>query len=927
MLGVFTLLAAIWSGQPLSAENDAAPAISVAETTCEYAANPLGIDTTQPRFTWVLNSERRGTMQQAYRVLVASSPERLAADTGDFWDSGKVQSDESVNIVYGGQKLSSRQQCFWKVRVWDDQGQASLWSQPASFEMGLLDSTDWHGQWIALAGPNNTAVSPLLRKKFTVVGSVKRARLYAAGLGWSEYYLNGKRIGDNVLDPATTDYDKRILYVTHDVTELVCAGSNALGVMLGNGWFSEPRGAGYNPQCPQPGYADAPRLLLELVVELADGSVQRISSDESWRASTGPILKNDLYGGEVYDARLEKTGWLEPGYDDTGWAAAALTKSPGGQLEAQTIEPIKVNQVMKPVKLTNPKPGVYVYDFGQLFGGWTRLRVKGPAGTKVALRYSSRVFSDGGLVDNRHHYSPEDATDLYILRGDPAGERYEPRFTYHPVQYVQIEGLPSKPALEDIEGCVVYSSVDMTGDFKCSNPLLNQIHRICIWTFTNGLYGLPLDCLYREHWGWLDPGTDAATLFSRQYMPRFLTKWLRDAQCAQHPDGVIPDVVPAYPLKARATGDPAWAGNYPLVVWYVFQSTGDRRLLEENYPNMKRWVDYLTTLAENHLIEKGGYYGDHMLPGDSPGHGEGFSSETPPPLLWTGYYYMDAWIVSQTARILGADEDATTYGRLAEAIRTALNKKWFDTSNNRYATGSQTANAFALASGVVPEANVEGVLNNLTTDILEKRRGHLHTGNIGTTAVIDALAGLGRADVLYRVATSTDYPGWGYMISKGATTIWESWTEHANEDSMIMWATIVEFFHNDLAGIEGPDYYGTRVITPGYREIRIRPRVLGDLTGAAANIRTVRGIVGVEWKRKGASLELKATIPVNARAIISVPKVGLRNVIVEEGGKILWNNGGYVGGVSGITSGIEEADYVMFDAGSGSYHFILRGLE
>ena len=530
------------------AENGGAPALAVAETSCEYAVNPLGIDAPQPRFTWVLQSDRRGTMQQAYRVLVDSSPAELAADTGNLWDSGKVSSDESVNVAYQGKRLSSRQQCCWKVRVWDERGQQSAWSKPATFEMGLLEPSEWHGHWIGLGGEKVAAVSPLLRKQFDVAGPIKRARLYAAGIGWSEYYLNGKRIGDAVLDPATTDYDKHILYVTHDVTHMVHPGSSALGAMLGNGWYSPPP--------PDLGYSDSPRLLLELVVELADGTVQRIASDASWRASTGPILKNDLWGGEVYDARLEKTGWLEPGYDDSSWAAAAVKKAPGGRLEAQMLEPIKVNKVLKPLKLINPKPGVFVYDFGQLFGGWARLRVKGPAGTKIALRYAERVFPDTELVDKRRHYlTPDGVTDFYILKGDPAGECYAPRFTFHPVRYVQIEGFPGEPALADLEGCVVYNSIDMTGDFQCSNPLLNQIHRNCVWTFTSGMYSITLDCLYREHWGWLEPASNPSTLFSRRYIPRFWTKFLGDAQCAQHPDGVIPDVVPAYPRKGRNTGD------------------------------------------------------------------------------------------------------------------------------------------------------------------------------------------------------------------------------------------------------------------------------------------------------------------------------------------------------------------------------------
>ena len=642
---------------------------------------------------------------------------------------------------------------------------------------------------------------------------------------------------------------------------------------------------------------------------------------------------NSLWGGETYDARLEKAGWTMPGYDDASWPAAAVKPSPGGRMEAQMAEPIKVVKVLKPVKLTEPKPGVYVFDFGQLFGGWARLHVKGPAGTKIALRHSEQVFPETGLVDKRrHHLAPDGATDFYILKGDPAGERYEPRFTFHAIRYVQVEGFPGKPELADLEGCVVHGSVDTSGDFECSNGLLNQIHSNCLWTFGNTMYGIQLDCLYREHWSWLEPASDPSILFTRQHIPRFWTKYLGDAQCAQHADGVIPDVIPAYPQKGRKTGDPAWAGNYPLVVWYVYQYYGDRRLLEQHYSSMKRWVDHLTSISEDHLIRKG-YYGDHMLPGDAPGKEEFISKETPSPLLWTGYYYRNVWIMAQVARILGKTDAAASYDRLAESIRTALNAKWLDASANRYATGSETAAIFPLSLGIVPEANRKGVLDGLVDDILVKRRGHLHTGNLGTACIMDALVGLGRSDVLYRVATTTDYPGWGYMVSQGATTIWEAWgnvqeghiAHNSGEPSMPMFVSIEEFFYAGLAGIEGPAYHGPRVMEPGFRKFHIRPHVVGDLTSASARIRTVRGIVAVDWKRTDNSLTLRATVPANARAKISIPKLGLRDVTVEEGGEPLWDKGAYRTGVPGITAATEEPEYVTLDAGSGTYRFVLRG--
>jgi len=755
--------------------------------------------------------------------------------------------------------------------------------------------------------------SPLLRKEFTLEKKLRRARAYISGLGWYELFVNGEKVGDHVLDPATTDYNKRTLYVTYDVTNRLREGPNAVGVMLGNGWYSEP---GYLK------YGDSPRLLMQMNVEFTDGTVTSITTDQTWRVAGGPITRNDLYGGETYDARLERPGWAAPGYDDAKWHGAVIKDGPSGQLDSQLMPAIKVNKTIKPVKLTNPKPGIYVYDMGQLFGGWVRLRVKGPAGTKVTIKYSARVFEDSGLLDKRRHRRGNE-TDIYILKGAPRGEIYEPTFTYHPVRYVQIEGYPGRPTTKDLEGRVVYSAVDMAGDFRCSNPLLNRIHRNVVWTLTNELFGMPLDCLHREHWAWTDPATVAGTLYPRKHMPRFWTKWLNDISDAQHENGGVPDVAPSYPRR-RPTPDPAWGGNYPLLVWYLHQYYGDNRILEEHYAGTKKWIDYLTSIAKDHIVTSG-HYGDHMLPGKSPGKEEFISSETPRALVWTGYYYRGASIVSRAAELLGKGDDARRYSRLAEKIKQAFNTKWLNEDTNQYATGSQTANLFPLALGIVPKANEQGVVENLVRDIMDKRRGHLHTGNTGTTCMIRVLTDQGRGDVMYQVATTPTYPGWGYMVEQGATTIWEAWGLGQNAESMIMWATIDEFFYSDLAGIQGPDYYGPRYMTPGFRRIHIRPRLLGDLKHASASIKTVRGMVSSSWRRKKHSVTLDVYIPVNSEAKVSVPNPGLEDVTVEEGSKVVWTKGSYVGEVAGITGGSQSADYVTFHVGSGSYSFTLSG--
>ncbi|MFC1601607.1 family 78 glycoside hydrolase catalytic domain [Candidatus Sumerlaeota bacterium] len=1085
VLGATLLMAAA------AAETNAwAADLSALGLTCEYAVDPLGVDAAQPRFGWVLESDARGQAQSAYQILVAGSEAKLGANAGDKWDSGKVNSDRSVNVEYQGKTLASGEKCYWKVRVWDKQGQPSTWSQPGRFEMGLMEQSDWQGQWIGSAPPSrpaeqqtaaksdrinvalaakpstsfvsghetldainddfepansrdkkygaygnwahrgtqwvqyewskpvNTAKidvywwddragvrlpkasrllywdgkafipvknpvglgvegnkynattfeeittsklklefdsgaastgilefkvydagkspkfppvvkinrfialkaaakapSPLLRKEFAVTKDVRRARVYISGIGWSELYLNGQKVSDRVLDPAATDYDKRVFYVTHDVTDQLKKGDNALGVMLGNGWYSEPGRLRY-------GYS--PRVLLQLQIAYADGSTARVTSDPTWKTIDGPIRRNDFWHGEVYDARLERTGWSLPGYDDSKWTAASVKDAPGGFMQSQMMPAIKVNQTMKPVKLSVPKPGVYVYDLGQVFGGWARLRLRGAAGDTVTIKYSSYVH-DNGLLD-QSRYRGGGATDQYTFKAD--GEAtYEPRFTYHPVRYVQVEGHSGKLAIDDLQGRVIFTDVDLSGRFDCSSPMLNQIHQNVRWTLTNGLFGMPLDCLYREHWAWTDPATITGSLYPRQHMPLFWTKWLEDLAHSQKPNGNIPQISPDY--DANSAFDPAWGGNYPILVWYLYQYLDDERLLRQHYDGMKRIVDYHTSIAEDNIITQG-IYGDHMLPGKFPGDEEFIARETPPRLIWTGYYYRGAAVISQAARLLGKTEDAKRYAELANRIKEAFNREWLNRETHQYGVGSQTANLLPLALRIIPQDQRAGVIENIVKSIATEYDGHLHTGNTGTTCMVDTLAAEGHGDLMYRVTTAKTYPGWGYMVDQGATTIWETWGGYAmahgypGAASMIMWGTIDEFFYNDLAGIRGPEYYGPTQMAPGFRQIEIRPHVVGGLTHARASVRTVQGLISSGWKKDGNALTLDVTIPTGARAKLSVPAIGLKNATITEGGTVVWKDGAYVKGVAGIAAGKQEVECYTFDVGSGQYQFTVK---
>ncbi len=899
--------------------------ITPTQLTTEYAPNPINIDTPQPRFGWILESDRRNQSQSAYQLLVASSAENLNAGRADKWDSGKVTSDRSVNVPYTGSSLASDETCYWQLRVWDQDGHASAYSEPASFTMGLLNESDWTGHWI---GAPVDVASPLLRNAFDLTKPVTRARLHISGLGWYELYLNGQRVGDHVLDPATSDYTQRVLYVTYDVTEQLQSGANVVGVMLGNGWYSEP---GWEHR-----YGDSPRLRMQMTVEQIDGSTTVIASGAGWKTAPGPITRNDLYGGETYDARREQPGWASAGFDDSSWDAVVEMDAPGGTMVAQVMPPIRVQQDLQPVSVSQPRDGVHVYELNQLFGGWARLRLKGERGAKVTIKYACQVLEESGLVDQesgefyyRHRsrasaHVEGDEIDVYILKGDPDGETYEPRFTYHPVRYVQVES-DCPITIEELEGRVVFSDVDLSGGFECSNPTFNRIHELVHWTVTNGLFGIPLDCLHREHWAWTDPATIASSLYPRKHMPRFWTKWLDDIKDAQLEDGSVPDICPNY--VQRDDPDPAWGGNYPILVWYLYQYFDDSRILEEHYDAIRLWTDYLTSVAENHIVNEG-HYGDHMLPGARPGEEEFVSSETPPPLLWTGYYYLNAAIISKVADYLGKEDEAAHYGSLAEQIKDALNSEWLDPVAHRYATGSQTANLFPLALGIVPPASEAGVVQDIVHNIVDAWGGHHHTGNTGVTCLIDALTQYGQGEVLHDLVATPTYPGWGYMVEQGATTIWESWSLQSTvgaAESMIMWASIDEFFYNDLAGIKGPDYHGPATMTPGFREIHIEPHPLGDLEHARATMRTVHGELSSHWRRTDQSISLEVTIPVNSRARVSLPTLGLSNISVSENGITIWQDNAYHSGPDGVTSASPRAGYIDVNIGSGTYHFELTG--
>ena len=886
---------------------------------CEGALNPLGLDVLRPRLSWRLEARLRAQTQVAYQILVASSLKRLAVNVGELWDSGKVASDSSIQIDYRGKPLESFQRVYWKVRVWDETGNASAYSDTATFEMGLLNEGAWQAKWISAnyllaASPSAANLpagdpsetphrAPLFRRGFHLRDLPERARAYICGLGYYELYLNGSKVGGHVLDPAQTDYPKRAFYVTYDITDCVKPGENTAGVMLGSGWFNQdeiwkrgkyrvPGGTNYG----------VPRVLLQLRLEYRDGSVETVVTDENWKVAPGPILDNNVYAGEFYDARLEVPGWSQPAFDDEAWEHARPVAAPTERLQAQCMPPIRAVRTLTPVALTEPRPGVFVYDLGQNFAGWAKLRVTAPRGTKIVLRFAESVSEDG-MIDPAStgvFATGVVPTDTYITKGE-GEEVWEPRFTYHGFRYVAVTGFPGAPSLQCLEGVVVHTDVTKVGDFECSDPLLNRIHRTALWTEVSNLHGVPTDCPAREKCGWLGDAQVSAemTIFNFD-MARFWAKYLEDIHTSEV-KGLPTMVAPG--KREREEAAPDWGTAVVQLPWYVYLYYGDKRILEEHYDDMKRWVNHLQGLARDYIVSPG--LGDWCPPGSVK------PTETPVPLTSTGYFYLDTRIMSAIAKILGRNQDAANFRALAVKIRQAFNQNFFNAAGMSY--GSQTGDSLALRLGLAPAADKVQVAAALARDVAEKHQGHFSTGITGSRCLYWALAEYGHGDVALEILRQKTYPSIDYLFSLGATTFWETWGEpeldaqygprsrnHAMQGGFDAW------FYEGLAGIcPDPD-------RPGFKHTILRPQVLAGLTHVRADYESVQGKITSEWRLESERLHWHITVPANTRATVYMPSDDASSV--TEGGRP-------IGEVREISLRSENPGWAIIDIGSGEYDF------
>jgi alpha-L-rhamnosidase len=852
---------------------------------CEYRVNPLGLDAPQPRLSWLLESPQRGQRQSAYQVLAATTAELLAKGQGDLWDSGKVSSGESVQVVYGGKPLRAGQRVHWKVRAWDREGRPSGYSPAAWWEMGLLGPADWRAAWITRqrAVPLSEDKlfeddpAPLFRKEFLLGKKVSRARVYVSGLGYYELRLNGQRVGDQVLDPGWTTYSKRVLYSTYDVTDQLKRGQNALGLMLGNGWFNPLplRLWGHiNPRANLT--VGEPRVIVQLVAEFTDGTSQTIVTDESWKVGNGPILRNSVYLGEVYDARKEQRGWDRAGFDDSGWQQASGAAEVLGPLCAQTAPPIRVTRVLKPVKLSEPKPGVWIFDLGQNFGGQVRLRVKGPAGTRVSLRSGELLYPDGTLNGmtavcgqikqggTNYHYAGAGAPktawqmDQYVLKGE-GEEVYAPRFTFHGFRYVEVTGFPGKPALDTLEGLRLNSDVAPAGSFSCSNERLNRIQRMVLWTELSNLFSVESDCPHREKFGYGGDIVAAGEMaIFNFYMARFYGKAVADLADAVRPNGGFTETAPFVGISDESLGEGSgpigWGTAQPFLLWKLYQYYGDRRLLEDNYELTKRWIALLQARAKDGILDNGISDHESLVP-------------KPRALTGTAFYYFNVKLFANIARALGKDTDSAEAEALAETIKAAFNHQFLHTGTGRYDTATQACQAFALYLGLVPAEERDRALTVLVQDIENAHAGHLTTGIFGTKFMLQALADSGRADVAFEMVNQRTFPGWGHMLENGATTLWEHWafSDNTYSHNHPMFGSVSEWFYKVLGGINpAPE-------AASFDKIIIRPQPVGDLKWVKASYDSVHGKVVSEWSREAGKFSLRVRVPVGAEAKVFLP--------------------------------------------------------
>jgi alpha-L-rhamnosidase len=881
--------------------------VKIISPLTENQVNPLSIDATIPRFSWKLDAgDKRNVMQTAYEIKVKKGRQEV-------WASGKVMSDQSSYVPYAGAALQSGQKYVWQVKVWDNTGKATSWSDAATWQMGLLTPADWTAQWITPGFKEDSATrpSPLFRKGFSVNKKVQSATLYITSHGLYEAQINGHRVGDAYLTPGWTSYNKRLQYQVYDVTGLLKEGSNAAGATVGNGWYR-----GYVGYDPKPNlYGSDAALLFQLDITYTDGSKSMVISDGSWKSSTGPVRFDEIYYGATIDDRLQQKDWSTAAFDDKTWSGVTVKDFPKNTLIATYNEPVRKHETFKPVKIFTTPKGEQVIDFGQNLVGWVQMKVTGKDGDKVILSHAEVIDKAGNFyTDNLRTARSQ---DVYILKGG-AEETFEPQFTWQGFRYIKVEGYPGQLKPEDFTAVALYSDMTPMGTFSCSNPLINQLQHNIQWGQKGNFLDVPTDCPQRdERLGW----TGDAQVFSRtasynMNVHNFFSKWMKDVAADQYTSGSVPFVIPNVIAQGLTSGPGAstgWADVSTIIPWNMYLAYGDKRILEDQYASMKACVAYMQNQSKNDLWNTGSHFGDWLFYSENDDT-DGHSAITSKYLIAQCFWAYSTQLMINTAQVLGKKEDVDYYTAMLARVKAAYIREYV-TPNGLISSDTQTAYVLALQFDMLPENLRRQAADRLVANI-RRYDNHLTTGFLGTPYLCHVLSRFGYPDVAYRLLLQDTYPSWLYPVKMGATTIWERWdgikpdgtfeTPTMNSYNHYAYGAIGDWMYRVIAGID------TKTDAPGYKQIVIKPTIGGRLQYANADYETNYGKVSSHWKLEGGDLMLDVEIPANTTATVYVPAASSRAVL--ESGKPIASE-------EAIKVAAPETGYVVLNVGSGVYHF------
>ncbi|MGO1595582.1 MAG: family 78 glycoside hydrolase catalytic domain [Sphingobacterium sp.] len=912
----------------------------------EYQVNPF-VEEAAPRLSWELRGEGYNQSQSAYRILVASSSELLASDTGDLWDSGEQQSERTNQIEYAGKALASGQRAYWKIRTRDQNGQWGVWSETSYWELGKVAATDWQGKWIgadlnSLAKPGAYILppSPYIRKEIDLNKKIKKARLYVSSLGLHNFYINGDRVGDDYFGSGWTDYNKRVYYQVYDVTAKIKEGDNVFGAILSDGWYSGYLGYAMLVGSPQVRqfYGQFPLLKAQIDIEFEDGTQERIATDRTWKTSTGAVTESDFLQGETHNAMLEPEDWNKVGFDDSNWGSIQeFPDQEGRALQLYPGNPVRVVDEI-PIKSIEKRPdGKYIVDFGQNFAGNIRLKMKGNRGDSVVFRFGEMLFPDGRLMTDNLRKAR--SVDTYIFAGDEEEEIWSPSFTFHGFQFVEISGLKEEPSADFLTGLVLSSDLEDVGDFEVDNPMLNQLYSNIVWTQRANYIDIPTDCPQRdERLGWTGDAQIymRSAIFNSDVAP-FHKKWIRDLQDSQWPNGAYPVYAPmpvndqgVAAIRADDSFSPGWSDAGIICTYEYFKAYDDHRIVEESLPYMLKYMAFLKDRTTNHVIPEGAF--EDVTPKGGFGDWLSVGKKTSPDLLATMYYFYCSNLMAEMCEVVGQTDQAAEFRTEMKAIQNGFGQHYMDASGRLkidpavYGDGAgyvdgqegfsghtQTAYANAIYSGILNQ-DEEIKAGNYLRELIEQNGNKISTGFLGFKPLLPALTKTGSSDYAYMLLQSTEYPSLGYEVVNGATSIWERWDSYTKEEGFVHNAAMNSFSHYAFGSVNEWMFeriLGIQLHANGFREIRIRPEI-GDygINRAAGSYHSISGLIESAWERQDDRLNQRIAIPVNTTAHCYVKTESLANILV---------NGKPVDQLDYIRDSRKEGEYVILTLGSGKY--------